>query len=212
MMNGNPYPQVVNKRRSFLATLVLGLSFVIATVIGSATVLGLYGMNIIDRKTGNVFELAESTIANLPELIQGLPPVLADVLNDQRRPDYAQQLEVSVSLTNDRSSKGPRAVVKIRNDGDQVVSLMSMRIVVLNDRGEVVAEMNEWGATPVAAEHDWRGPLLPGATRYFAVHHSYYDRSAGPPTGDLHVEYEITDVRVWNGDRFQTTALASAEN
>ena len=207
-MFGNKSPQVVRSGRSFLSSLALGGSMVIVTLIASVTVLAVYSLNIVDRKTGNVFEFAETALQSVPELIESLPPVLADLIDDERRPDYANQLDVSVKLVDAGRHGGVRPVVVVHNLGEEVVSLMSMRIVILNSLGNPIREFNEWGATPIAADRDWRGPLLPGATRRFtAGWRSYRDKL---DRDSLQVEYEITDVRIWNQDSAAAVSLTSA--
>ncbi len=195
--NQNQYPQVVEKKRSFLATAALGASVVVVCLIGSVTTLGICAMSILDSKTEDIFEFAEMAVGSVPELVDSLPPVLADLVNDERRPDYADRIDVSVRLVEAYQGRGIRSVIEVRNRGDEVVSLISMRIVVLNDRGEPVCESNEWAATPVAAEDEWRGPLLPGSERMFAG--DGWLTGKGGSGEDLTVSYEITDVRVWRG-------------
>lgn len=207
-MFGNHSPEIVHTRRSFASSFVLAGSFVLVALIGSVTAVGIYGLNIVDRKTGNIFEFVEEAMLSLPEIAEALPPVLADLINDQRRPEYADQLDISVKLAATRSSSGVRPMVVVRNLGDQIVSLLSMRVVVLNDRDELVAEFNEWAATPIAADHDWRGPLLPGATRHFATSHRFVGKKS--KAENLRVEFEITDVRVWNHGVADAVALTSA--
>lgn len=191
-------PVVHTKKRTFFSTLALGLSAVIVTTIASGTGIILYGMNIADRKSDNLTGLIEEAVQNLPEFIDSLPPALADVFHDQRSPEYARQLDVSVRLADTRTRNGRvRPIVEVRNSGDEMVSLLSMRIVILDAQGDPVAEMNEWIATPIAADHDWRGPLLPDATRTIPIRsHRCYDIT--DPIESLQVTYEITDVRTWD--------------
>ncbi len=207
MFGNQNQPQVVQRRRSFLSTVALGLSGVIVTTLLCVTTIVLYGASIIDAKTGNIFEFAEAVVQGLPELAESLPPAIADVLNDRRQPDYADQLDVSVSLADDTHRRGIRPVVVVRNKGDEVVSLLSMRIVVMNEDGEPLSELNEWAATPFAADHDWRGPLLPGAQRRFATNHRFVGKSLS--ADHLEVDYEITDIRVWEGNETRPTTLTS---
>lgn len=207
-MFGNHSPEIVHSKRSFASSFVLGGSFVLVALIGSVTTVGVYALNIVDRKTGNIFEFAEEVVLSLPEIAEALPPVLADLINDQRQPQYADQLEIAVKLAATHSSSGVRPMVVVRNLGDQIVSLLSMRVVVLNERDELVAEFNEWAATPIAADGDWRGPLLPGATRRFATGHRFIGRNSKDE--NLRVEYEITDVRVWNKGAGDAVSLTSA--
>ncbi len=200
-MDGYPYqqPVVQMKKRSFLSTLVLGLSAIVVTTIVSGSGILIYGMNIADRKTDNLAELIEEAATNLPRFVESLPPLLSDVFHDERRPEYVENLEVSVRLVADhRWSDRVRPVVEVRNNGDRMVSLLSMRIVVQDADGNPIAEMTEWAATPIAADdHDWRGPLLPNATRQFPVR-MLRCRGLEADLADLKVSYEITDVRTWN--------------
>jgi hypothetical protein len=62
---------------------------------------------------------------------------------------------------------------------------------------------DQYAATPAAADHDWRGPLLPGATRRFAV------GGCRLPGGAAKAELEITDIRVWSGPREQAESAAA---
>lgn len=204
-MIGNAYSHGPHPRRSFLSSLVLGFSAIGVSLIAAGSAITLYGMNIVDRKTGNVFEFVEEAIRGLPELAESLPPVLADVLNDERRPDYAEHLDVSARLTTSRRGT-IRPVVEVRNHGSEVVSLLSLRVVVIDEDGNPVAERNEWGATPFAAEHDWRGPLMPGSVRRFAAGRMGFSKELH--NGNLRVEIDVTDVRVWSGHQAKKTALA----
>jgi hypothetical protein len=192
------YGPIINKRRSFLSTLALGVSAVVITVILTGGAVAMYGLNILDRKSDNVFDLARAGVDNLPEFVESLPPMLADVVNHERDPDYAANIEVSARLA--RSDRGPgyvRPIVEVKNLGDEVVSLLSMRIAVMNEDGEPIAECNEFAATPVAIEDDWRGPLLPHAKpRTFRAGH-FFNIDDDIDTSALKVECEITDVRVW---------------
>lgn len=200
-MDGYPYqqPVVQMKKRSFFSTLVLGLSAIVVTAIVSGSGILIYGMNIADRKTDNIAELIEEVATNLPQFVESLPPVLSDVFHDERRPEYAENLEVSVRLVTDhRRPDRVRPVVEVRNNGDRMVSLLSMRIVVQDADGNPIAEMTEWAATPIAADdNDWRGPLLPNAIRQFPVR-TLRCRGLEADLADLKVTYEITDIRTWN--------------
>ncbi len=205
-MFGNQHqPTADLKRRSFLSTVALGISGVTMTLLLCVTMIAIYSVSVIDRKTGDVFEFAEVAVHSLPQLAESLPPVLADVLNDRRDPGYAENIEVSVTLASSSSRRGVRPIITVHNKGAEVVSLLSMRVVVVNSDGEPISEMNEWAATPIAADDDhWRGPLLPGAERRFSTNHSFVGKN------DLGVEYEITDIRIWSGDSAETTQLTSA--
>jgi len=125
-------------------------------------------------------------------------------VNDERRPDYVKKLEVSARLVPVQDRDGRlRPVVEIRNKGDEVVSLLSFRVVVFDADGRPIWESNEWGATPIAAELPWRGPLMPGATRSFPCRPLC---DGGRHSEDLRVQTEITDVRVWRAGKPETVS------
>jgi hypothetical protein len=190
--------------------MALGASAVAVTGIAGLTSIVLYGMNIADRKTGNLMDCVQQAVRSLPEIRESLPPVFADALNDQRAPDYIDQLDVSarIAKTTDRHGPSARPVLEIRNKGDRTVSLMSMRVVVVNDDGDPIAEINTWGATPLAVDdNEWRGPLMPGATRLIPLN-SWHLREI-PRDENLRVECEITEVRTWTP---HTASPAEAES
>ncbi len=209
-MFGHQNGNVVHKARSFFSTLAWGISLIIITAIVGGTLIAGYGMNIVDRKTNSAFDLVEAVVNGLPELTDALPPVLADAISDQRRPDYASELDISVQLAESSGRKGAvRPVVELHNNGTEVVSLLSIRVVVLNDHDEPVAEFNEWAATPIAADHDWRGPLLPGSSRHMSAGTLFLGENGS--LEDYHAEIEITDVRVWDKDRERSVALTGGD-
>ena len=195
----NDFPQIIYKRHTFLSALAMGISAIIIAFIVSCTVVLIYGMNFAGDKSEEVVALVEKAIKGLPNLQESLPPFVADMLNDQRQPDYSAQLDITAStilLPNDNGTV--KTTVEIINNGSEVVSLLSLRVVVLTSRNEVIAESNEWGATPVAADDDWRGPLMPGARRYFVT-----SRRGLPvfSADELNPQVEITDIRIWNSEK-----------
>jgi hypothetical protein len=198
-MSRETYPQLTHKRRSFFSTLTIGICSVIVVATLCVTTVGLYGLTIVDRKTGGLLEFASETLRNIPEFAESLPPLFADVVNDTRNPEYAKNLAVSATL--DAYKKGGelfRPTLRIQNLGEEMVSLLSLHVVVLDDTGSVRADFTEWGATPLALDRDWPGPMLPGATRSLAG--GYCRVSDDWNAEDLRVEVEITDVRTWNKD------------
>ncbi|MFQ5490776.1 MAG: hypothetical protein ACE5GE_08660 [Phycisphaerae bacterium] len=208
-MNG--YTPVINKQRSFLSTLAWGVSMVVISGVVAATLTAGYALNIVDRKTDNAVDLVAAVIDGVPELIESLPPFLADALSDRRMPEYASDIQVQAKLAPSGHHPGLwQPVVELTNGGPDVVSLLSMRVVVLNPSDEPVAEFTEWGATPLAADdHDWRGPLLPGATRHLRVHnHRAIDAGTAPDA--YRVEVEFTDVRLWERPANRQMALADS--
>lgn len=192
----NDFPQIIYKRHTFLSALAMGLSAIIIAFIVSCTVVIIYGMNFAGDKSEEVVSLVEEAIRGLPDLQKSLPPALADMLDDHRQPDYGTQLDIQATTTLLPDNKGTvKTTIEIANNGSEVVSLLSLRVVVLTSRNEVIAESNEWGATPIAADDDWRGPLMPGSRRYFVT------SQRGLPVfsaDELKPVVEITDIRVWN--------------
>jgi hypothetical protein len=194
------YPQITYRKHTFLSALVTGLSALAITLVISCTVVVIYGMNFAGSQSEKLVSLVEDAVRGLPELQKSLPPVFADMLNDRREPDYSTQLEITAepTLVPERDER-VRTAVKVVNNGEEVVSLLSLRIVVLNENDEILAESNEWAATPFAAEHDWRGPLMPSSRRYFASSHSGAFKVSS--LNDLRAEVEITDIRIWSGGK-----------
>lgn len=205
----NDFPQIIYKRHTFLSALAMGVSAIIIAFIVSCTVVIIYGMNFAGDKSEEVVALVEQAIRGLPKLQESLPPVLADMLDDRRQPDYVTQLDITASTTLLPADKGTvKTTIEVVNNGKEIVSLLSLRVVVLTSQNEIITESNEWGATPVAADHNWRGPLYPGSRRYFVT-----SRRALPvfSADELKTEVEITDVRIWNSEK-GTTWLESRES
>jgi hypothetical protein len=176
------------------------LSAVLITLILSGTAVVIFGIHFAGDKSELIISLAEDAVKGLPELQKNLPPILADVLDDRRQPDYCKQLEITTNTTLHQDRHGMlRTAVQVVNNGQEVVSLLSLRVVVLNEDNEILAESNEWAATPFAAEDEWRGPLMPGSSRRFIAYHSR--RSSFYPVNNIKTEVEITDIRIWNGEK-----------
>ena len=179
-------------KRGFLSTLAYGVSGVLITGIICGTGVGLYGLRMLDHKTGDLASLAKEIVAAVPDIIEALPPVLADALNDRRDPGYRSELEIDIAIRQDQDSSWQRPVVIVKNNGDQVVSLLGLRVVLVDEDGLPVEEESIFAATPLPCEDEWRGPILPGETRKFSTH--MYPRETG-----LTAEFEVTEIRVWNG-------------
>jgi hypothetical protein len=201
------YPQITYRKHTFLSALAMGISTIAITLVISCTVLIIYGINFAGNQSEKIVTLAENAVQGLPNLQKSLPPVLGDLLNDRRQPDYHTQLDISAKtiLLPDKNGM-VRTTVEVINNGNEVVSLLSLRVVVLTANHEILTESNEWAATPIAADHDWRGPLMPGSRRYFTSSHS---RLPVFSLSDLKTEVEITDIRIWNNQR--ETSLIDSE-
>ena len=195
MFNHDPGTTVVHKRMSFFSVLAVGVTTVVVTVIACASGLAVFGLRLADRKSDSVIGLVQQVTGNLPELQHTLPPALADALNDERRPVYADELKVAVRLSK-RESRGrlSPAIVEVENKGDQIVSLLSMRVVSVDEGGDATQERSVWVSTPLQVGNHWRGPLLPHETRRLLVWG--FDRSQ-----IAQLTHEITDLRIWRGDR-----------
>jgi hypothetical protein len=191
------YPKITYRRHTFLSALALGVSAVIIALIVCFTVVIIYGIHFAGEKSDKLVSLVEDAIQGLPALQKSLPPVFADMLDDHRQPDYSAQLEITAKTAPDQDGR-LRTSISVVNKGAEVVSLLSLRVVVLDSQGQILAESNEWAATPFAADDDWPGPLTPGSVRYFTCS----ERGAlAPSAGDLKTQVEITDVRLWSGQK-----------
>lgn len=184
---------VVVKKSGIVAPLVYGVfGFLTATIVCGAGV-GLYALNLVDRKSEALLVHGREIFESLPELKQNLPPALADAINDQRDPDYREQIELDTKLVPGRDRQHANLVVSARNTGDKTVSLMSVRTVLLDAEQAPVYAWSTYAATPLTVDNDWRGPLLPGSTRRCSV-------TVRCDSTRLTPEAEITDIRVWTGE------------
>ena len=125
---------------------------------------------------------------------QALPPALADALDDRRDLTYRRSVDVSVDLIDGANSRMTTPVVEVVNRGDKVITLLCLRVAVEDEQGIPTREMTVYAATPLAIDSEWRGPLLPGSTRRFAIRSSRVGSDA--TTASL----EITELHVWKGD------------
>jgi hypothetical protein len=188
------------RKHTFLSSAAMGFSAVIITVLISLTVVLLYTVHVASEKSERVITLAQSAIRGLPEAAKSLPPALSDMLDDQRRPDYTKSLAISAKVTPLPGPHGRmRTAVEVVNNGDEVVSLLALRVIILDEREERICEAQEWAATPFAAEGGWRGPIMPGSRRYFVSTRGCW--SDVDRLDALNAEVEVTELRVWNGPK-----------
>ena len=188
----------VQTRMSPLTALFLGIFGVAAVVVTTAGATVLYGLSILDNKSSAIISFAGDTIEGLPELIAALPPALADVLNDRRAPEYASSLDVGVRFVSDRKTGSIRPVITVKNKGDEVVSMLALGVAAMDRDGIPIRDWTAVVATPIAIDNDWRGPLMPGATRHVVLR-----RWKSPSLDSSDVvsgAIEISDVRVWEPD------------
>ncbi|MFH1719798.1 MAG: hypothetical protein ABIF19_20795, partial [Planctomycetota bacterium] len=188
------------KKHTFFSALAVGICAIGVGFIVSCTVTIIYGMHSATNEPERLVSLIENAVRWVPAVRGSWPPALSDVLDDRREPDYRDQLDITARTELAADSNGRvRTVVTVVNSGAEIVSLLSLRVVVLDSAGKIIAESSEFAATPLAAEGHWRGPLMPGSTRHF----NCSDPSAVqmPSSSVLRTAVEITDIRVWGGAR-----------
>ena len=182
-------------RMSPLTALFLGVFGVGAVGITAGTAVLLYTLKIVDKKASALIGFAENTVTSLPDLLESLPPAIGDVLSDRRAPDYVDKIEVSVRFAPTESGDALRPVVTVVNKGNEIVTMLAVRVAALDVNGIPVRDWTEVVATPIAIDDDWRGVLMPGATRHVVLHGS---RALDPAklstfTGAV----ELSEIRVW---------------
>lgn len=190
------------RRHTFLSSLAMTLGAVVVTLLISCTVVALYAVHLASEKSERVITLAQDAVRGLPEFTKSLPPALSDMLDDRREPQYCNELAISAKVVSQPDPhRGLRTEIEITNNGDAVVSLLSLRIIILDDKEQLLCESQEWAATPVAADDGWRGPIMPGSRRRFVCH------GGCPwevdPADALNTQVEITELRVWNDTKSQ---------
>ncbi|MCH9035291.1 MAG: hypothetical protein IID42_12455 [Planctomycetes bacterium] len=179
-----------------MTALFLGLCGVTAVGIASGTGIVLYGLRIANLNASSLLNLADSTIAGLPELIERLPPALADLLDDRRAPDYAENLDVKVTFLADTRSDRIRPVMTVTNNGSSVVTMLTIRVAALNQEDVPLQEWTELVATPIGLNDDLRGPIFPGSTRHIVLRRGYLRKAVGSTfTGAV----EISELRIGVG-------------
>lgn len=169
---------VVHKRMSFLASLVWGVcSVIMVATICSAGVI-FYALNVV-----------ENAINDLPALVRSVP-FLDEAVSSVRRVDYIEDLDIEMSFSKDlRHEDRMRVVATVVNEGEEVVSLLVMRVVVSDQYGNVVDEDTRVLATPFGFDDDMPGPLLPGAKRRATTGTFRYVENPS-------IEYEISEIRI----------------
>jgi hypothetical protein len=184
------------QRMSPFTAFFLGLFGLAAVGVASVTAVALRTLSMLDSKASSVLTLAGDAVSDLPSFLNNLPPALADIVNDRRDPGYSNAIDVRVALSPDEARGGVRPSLTVRNGGEDVVSMLAVRVVALDSNGRPVDEWTEVVATPIAIEGEWRGPLLPGKTRHVLL--SRGARNIAPTdAAALTGEVEIADLRVW---------------
>lgn len=182
------------RRMSPMTALFIGLFGLGVVTVGSAAAVIIYSLSIAESKIDKVFSLAENTVANLPEVIEALPENVTALLG-RRAPEYIDNVSVDAKLVNDRHG-GAYPVVAVNNKGGEVISMLAIRVVALDERGDPVREWTEVVATPLGFNNDLRGPLWPHKVRQVPLRGCRHSGTGGG--SDLHTAtYEISELRLW---------------
>lgn len=193
-------------RMSPLTAFFLGLFGVGAIGVASGAVIFLYGLRMVDRHFGSAVQIVENVAANLPDFIEGLPPAIKDALHDRRAPEYAANIETDVELVKSKDGESSFPTLTIKNKGNELVSLLTVRVAALDAQGRAIREWTTAAATPIGIEREWRGPLMPGSTRHVVLDHGCFFED------DLHgaesLVVEIADIRVWTSPTAEMQASA----
>jgi hypothetical protein len=197
------------QRMSPLTAFFLGMFGLGAVSTACVSMIILYGIRVADSKTGQVLGFTSKMLSDLPEIIDGLPGAVGEVFDDRRAPEYADRIKIEASFQSDDDGKRTRPVLTVRNEGDKVVSMLAVRVAVLNDRRVPQCEWTEVVATPLAIDESWRGPLLPGSTRYVVLHSGYGCRGLSA-SETKNGATEISEIRIWEPkDKSQAELTAS---
>ena len=196
-MNTGP-AVIVNKRGGFLSALAFGFFGLLTTTIVCASGLGFYGLYVVNGNANEIVKLGKDlglgVLDGFPEWIDALPPVLTDAFNDRRDPTYRNELNVDAIVVRETDGRS-RAIVTVRNSGDETVSLLMARIVFRNEQGVPVHEYTKPIATPLSFDdRDWPGPILPGSERVVSV------PLRSRTQDELSATVELTEIRLWNAD------------
>ena len=189
-------PAVIVKKGGFLSALFHGVFGFLTVVVLCASGLGFYALHIADGTVGGLLTMTRDVVGGLPEWQHKMPPLLAELLDDRRAPDYRSQIEMSVrTVESSRRADYRQTVVEVRNNGSETISVLALNVVLEDRNGVPVYEKRAYAATPIAIDEDeWRGPLFPKDVRRFAVVcHVRED--------DLHPSIQIAELRIWNGPR-----------
>jgi len=201
------YPQVVYKKHTFFSALAAGICAIGVGFIVSCTVTIIYGIHSATNEPERLVSLIEDAVRWVPSVRGSCPPALSDVLDDRREPDYRDQLDITARTQPPQNSDGRwRTVVTVVNNGTEIVSLLSLRVAVLDSNGRIVAESSEFAATPLEAKPYWRGPLTPGSTRH--VNCFISGALSASLAGNLTTKVEVADIRLWDSAQ-QVWPLAS---
>ncbi len=198
----NAMPAVVVRKGGFFSALAYGFFGLLTTGVVCAGGVALYAVHVVDKNVGRLLAAGDSILENLPEWQESMPPVISEALNDRRDPGYRDQLKITVRLAEQRGApESGRAVIEVRNEGEQAVSLLAVRVVLEDEDAVPQADFVAYAATPLALEDvswvvcgrpssGWPGALLPGETRRIT-------RRVVGDLKELSASVEISELRVW---------------
>jgi hypothetical protein len=107
-------------------------------------------------------------------------------------------------MASEKDGRWAQPVVTVTNRGSEIVSVLALRVVLVDEAGVPVEQEVSYAATPLACHDEWPGPILPGETRRYRVRE--HVRATG-----LTPQIEVTEVRVWNGEREPNQELTRAD-
>ena len=143
------------KRMSPLTAFFIGLFGVGGTSIVCITTLGLYGMNIVERKADGILNLAGTAVADLPAIIDALPPSLKGLIG-RRDPQYRKHIDVAVTFIDSPYGHGTVPSLTIKNNGDETVCMLAVRVAALNAAGVPLRDWTEVVVTPIGGDDESR--------------------------------------------------------
>ena len=189
--------QANNGRMSPFTAFFLGLFGVAAVGIVAATAVTLSAVHTVNKQATSIVGFVADSVDGLPELIDSLPSAIGDILEDRRAPEYASEIAIDVNMiADDRGHIRP--VMTIENQGDEMITMLAVRVAALNGDNVPLREWTEVVATPIAIDHHWRGPIMPGKVRHVVGSRTYRGGSIDN-LSKLAVATEISDIRVWTG-------------
>ena len=190
-------------RMSTLSTLFMSVALVIVSIVVVGGLVAAGGLMVVNSKAGDVIKLAEGGIETIPELISSLsefvdelPAAVSEPFNVRRAPEYVDALQIDAGFASSPYGDGLHPTVTVVNTGEHTVSLLALRVVALDEQGQAVAAWDDdTVATPLAIDDgDWRGPILPHATRRVVL--SHWRGLPDDWKGRVTTEVEVVDVMV----------------
>lgn len=188
-------PAVVVKKGGFLSAIAHGFFGLLTVGVVCLTALGWRAMSIGEQYAGKWVETVQQVLADMPPWEKwghALPPAIGEPLNDTRNLAYLDDVSIEARLIpGDRSGHRSRVVLEIKNNGDEVVSMLAVGMTFVDDDGVPADREQVYAATPFAIpDEDWSGPIFPGSTRQICER-VYVDRDIDD------IKLEINELRTW---------------